>query len=185
MSIPASQHGVLIATVGRPHGVRGLVRLHAATEDAALAEALGPLRDEQGRMWRVEWRGAGIAALVDGNGSVVSDRDEAAKLVNLKLFAARDQLPEAEEDEFYHADLVGLRAISAQGEELGVVKLVHDYGAGVSLEIVGGAREMIVPFTVACVPEIDLAGGTVTVIPPAEIEVEGDLSADESVTVRQ
>jgi 16S rRNA processing protein RimM len=165
---------ILVATIGRPHGVRGLVRLHAATSDAASVETLGPLHDAQGRAFTIRWRGVGIAEITDGEGRIVADRDVAAKLVNVELFAARDALPEPDEDEFYHADLIGMAAVDPDGTDLGVVTIVHDYGAGVSLEL-RGARTIIVPFTRACVPKVDLAARRVTVVEPDEIELEGDL----------
>ncbi|GAJ29654.1 ribosome maturation factor RimM [Acidomonas methanolica] len=176
-------NAILVATVGRPHGVRGLVRLHAATEDPATIEALGDVRDAQGRAWRVEWRGSGIAALFDADGREIADRDAAARLTNLELFVARERLPDPDGDEFYHVDLIGLAAVTPEGEALGVVNVVHDYGAGVSLEI-AGARSLIVPFTKRCVPEIDLPSKRLVVVPPVEIEVEGDPSGPGDVAVR-
>ncbi|AQS87511.1 ribosomal RNA small subunit 16S rRNA processing protein RimM [Neoasaia chiangmaiensis NBRC 101099] len=184
MSQPANQHDILIATVGRPHGVRGLVHLHAATEDPAAVEDLGALYDGQGRAWTVSWRAPGIAVLTDASGASVADRDAAARLANLKLYVSRDRLPQVAEDEFYHADLLGLRAVTPEGAALGTVRLVHDYGAGVSLEIAGADRDWIVPFTRACVPVVDVAGNCLTVVPPHEIEVEGDLSGRDDVSVR-
>ena len=100
-------------------------------------------------------------------GGPLADRRGAEKLVNTRLYVARGQLPAAAEDEFYLADLVGLLAIGADGAELGRVAAVHDYGAGASLEV--GA--LLVPFTRACVPQVDLAAGRVVVVPPEEIEV--------------
>ncbi|CAI9120979.1 ribosome maturation factor RimM [Brytella acorum] len=184
MSLSAASRDILVATVGRPHGVKGLVHLHAATEDPATVEDLGALHDVQGRAWSVEWHGAGIAALRDASGRLLADRDAAARMTNVKLFVERDRLPEPEGDEFYHVDLVGLEARDRDGELLGQIREVHDYGAGVSLEVAGGPRDFIVPFTLACVPEVNIAGGVVTVVPPVEIEVEGDLSGAGDVEVR-
>ncbi|GBR11789.1 ribosome maturation factor RimM [Asaia spathodeae] len=175
---------ILVATVGRPHGVRGLVHLFAATDDPASVEEIGALQDEKGSVWRAEWQGHGIARLYDAAGRAVTDRDEAARLVNLKLYVERDCLPETEEDEFYHADLIGLRAETREGKVLGTVAIIHDYGAGVSLEITGNGQDLIVPFTHACVPEILFDQGRVIVEPPHEVEVEGDLSGKGDVAVR-
>ncbi|GAB6854786.1 ribosome maturation factor RimM [Asaia astilbis] len=175
---------ILVATVGRPHGVRGLVHLFAATDDPASVEEIGVLHDEKGSVWRAEWQGHGIARLFDASGRAITDRDEAARLVNLKLYVERDRLPDVEEDEFYHADLIGLRAETREGTVLGTVAIVHDYGAGVSLEITGNGQDLIVPFTQACVPEILFDQGRVIVEPPLEVEVEGDLSGKGDVAVR-
>ena len=80
------------------------------------------------------------------------------------------QLPEPEADEFYLADLIGLIAVDGDGATLGRVCAVHDYGAGASLEI-EGAKPLIVPFTQVCVPQVDVAGGRVTVVAPEGVDV--------------
>ncbi|GBR50549.1 ribosomal RNA small subunit 16S rRNA processing protein RimM [Neokomagataea thailandica NBRC 106555] len=178
-----SETDVLVATIGRPHGVRGLVRLHAATDDAESVEDLNPLHDEQGVVWNVRWVSLGVAALEDEQGVALADRTAAERLVNRRLYVAREDLPEADEDEFYHTDLVGMEAFSSEGLSFGVVTVVHDYGAGVSLEIVpsGDGKILLVPFTRACVPEVDLAARRLLVVPPHEIEVEGTLDGEVQV----
>jgi 16S rRNA processing protein RimM len=161
---------ILLGVIGRPHGVRGLVHVTSYTADPADLTAYGPLADERGRQFRLRWQGEGIARvaeIVAGKPEWVNDRDAAAKLTNVKLCIERDRLPATGEDEFYLADLVGLTAYRESGEELGRVAAVHDYGAGASLEIGG----LLVPFTRATVPEVDIAGGRVVVRPPAEVEV--------------
>jgi 16S rRNA processing protein RimM len=159
---------ILMGVVGRPHGVRGLLHVHSYTADPADLPEYGPFHDERGRVWTLRWLREGIAELselVNGRAVPVQDRDAAGLLVNLRLFADRERLPPADEEEFYLADLVGLEAVGADGAALGRVQAVHDYGAGASLEI--GA--LIVPFTRAAVPEIDLAAGRVTIVPPSEV----------------
>lgn len=184
MTCVTAPKDILIATVGRPHGVKGLVHLFAATDDPSFVETIGALRDEKGAVWKAEWQGHGIACLRDASGRAIADRDEAARLVNLKLYVERDRLPDVDEDEFYHADLIGLHAETREGKALGKVAVIHDYGAGVSLEISDGKQDLIVPFTHACVPEIDFDQGKVIVEPPHEVEVEGDLSGKGDVAVR-
>ena len=160
---------ILLGVIGRPHGVQGLVRITSYADDLA---AYGPLRDAQGRRFMVRGRGEGVAELAELIGGVpvkVADRTAAEKLVNVRLYVDRAQLPEPEADEFYLADLVGLAAFDADGAELGKVSAVHDYGAGASLEIVG-RTSTIVPFTHACVPQVDIAAGRITVALPEEIE---------------
>ncbi len=161
---------ILMGVVGRPHGVRGLVRVHAHAEDPASLSAYGPLIDEQGRRWTLTWRGAGVAALTGADGRPVADRTAAQALTNLRLYIERDRLPPPGEEEFYLSDLVGLRAVTPDGSELGAVSVVHDYGAGASLEIEGRVP-MLVPFTRACVPMVDVPAGRLVVVPPAEAEV--------------
>ncbi len=158
---------ILLGVVGRPHGVRGLLHVHSYTADPADLAAYGALVDDAGRRWTVAWRGEGVAELRDASGKGVADRTAAEKLVNTRLYIERECLPEPEDDEFYLADLVGLEAVAADGSALGRVDAVHDYGAGTSLEI--GA--LLVPFTRACVPTVDIAAGRLTVVPPEEVVV--------------
>jgi 16S rRNA processing protein RimM len=98
----------------------------------------------------------------------VADRDAADRLKGVKLFVPRDRLPSPEPGEFYHADLIGLRAVTCEGAEVGNVIAVHDFGAGAVLEIAGGSGELMVPFTDACVPTVDVEAGVVVVIIPEE-----------------
>lgn len=169
---------ILMGVVGRPHGVRGLVRLlsHASAPDALAAHAL---TDERGRAWRVTWRGEGIAALTEiATGRAVGDRDQAATLTNLRLYVDRAALPPPEDDEFYLADLEGLEARDEAGVAVGRVVAVHDYGAGTSLEIAAAdGRTRLVPFTRAAVPLVDVAGGTLTLVELDEIEIHDEADA--------
>ncbi len=133
--------------------------------------AYGALSDDRGRSFVLRMRGEGVAEIaevVSGVETKVSDRTAAEKLVNTRLYVERAQLPEPEADEFYLADLIGLAAVDANGAALGRVCAVHDYGAGASLEL-EGAKPLIVPFTQACVPRVDIAGGRVTVVPPEAV----------------
>jgi 16S rRNA processing protein RimM len=168
---------ILMGVVGKPHGVRGLLRVHSFTADPADLPSYAPLVDERGRTWSVTWRGEGVAELRDAAGRAVADRNEAEKLVNLRLFAPRDRLPPVEDaDEFYLADLVGLLAVDADGKTLGRVAALHDYGAGSSLEIQKATDSFFVPFTRAAVPVVDIPGGQVTIVLPDEIEVHDDIA---------
>ncbi len=165
------QSRILMGVLGRPHGVRGLMRVQSYAAEPEGLTAYGPLCDECGRWFSLRWRGEGVvevAETVAGRRVPVLDRNAAERLVNTRLFLPRERLPAPEPDEFYLADLVGLAAYAPDGSALGAVAAVHDYGAGASLEI--GAR--LVPFTRAAVPEIDLAAGRVTVAPPAERDAQ-------------
>ncbi len=154
-----------MGVIGRPHGVRGLLRVNAFTEDPeALADY--PLVDKTGRRFTLTWISDNIAQLTE-NGRKITDRNAAERLTNTELFAPRSALPDAEDEEFYLADLIGLQARDAAGAVLGTVAAVHDYGGGTSLEITPGA--VLVPFTRAAVPVVDLTAGHVVVSPPAEI----------------
>ena len=104
---------ILMGVVGRPHGVRGLVRVHSYTADPADLAGYGPLLDDAGQAWTLTWRGAGVAELRDAAGQPLPDRSAAERMVNAKLWLDRDRLPPPEEGEFYLADLVGMAALDS------------------------------------------------------------------------
>ena len=168
--MPANR--ILVGVIGRAHGVRGLLRVTSHTAEPADLASYGPLTSEDGRRFTVSWRGTGIAEvaeLTDGIARPVPDRTAAEKLTNTRLYIDRAQLPPPDDDEFYLADLIGMTAVDLAGVALGTVAVVHDYGAGTSLEI-AGAEPLIVPFTRDCVPSVDVAAGTVVIVQPAETE---------------
>ena len=163
---------ILIAVIGRPHGVRGLVHV---TAHAADVTAYGPLADDTGRRFVLRARGEDVFEVTELAGAVeakLADRTVAEKLTNVRLYVDRAQLPEPEADEFYLADLIGLAAVDPAGRRLGTIALVHDYGAGASLEIERkGAPPLLIPFTHAAVPEVDVAAGRVVVEVPELVDV--------------
>jgi 16S rRNA processing protein RimM len=171
---------ILLGVIGRAHGVRGLVRVTSHTADPADITAYGPLTDAKGRRFGLSWRGEGIAEVsewVNGVPVKVADRTAAERLTNTRLYVDRSTLPAPDDDEFYLADLIGLAAVDVDGAAVGVVSVVHDYGAGVSLEIEAEGRPvLILPFTKACVPEVDVVAGRVVVVRPAETVVTGEAS---------
>jgi 16S rRNA processing protein RimM len=154
---------ILLGEIGRPHGVRGLVRVRSFAAAPEGLTAYGPLRDERGRCFALTLLAEGLAR-IEG----VADRDAAAALTGTKLYVPRSALPAPEEEEFYLADLEGLAAVTEAGESLGIVRAVEDHGAGAFL-VLSGPPERLVPFTRACVPVVDVAGGRVVVVPPAEV----------------
>lgn len=161
-----------MGVVGRPHGVRGLLHVHSYTASPADLAGYGPLLDESGRAWTLAWRSEGVAVLSDAAGKTIADRAAAERMTNTRLYVDRDRLPPPDQGEFYLADLVGMAALDAAGRTVGRVTIVHDYGAGPSLEIDrDGAAPLLVPFTLACVPEVDPAAGTLVVTPPDEVLV--------------
>jgi len=169
---------ILLGVIGRAHGVRGLVRVTSHTADPSDMTAYGPLTDAKGRRFGLRWRGEGIAEVSEWVNDVpvkVTDRTAAERLTNTRLYVDRSALPAPDDDEFYLADLIGLTAVDADGAAVGVVSVVHDYGAGASLEIEAEGRPvLILPFTRACVPEVDVAGGRVVVVRPVETVVTGE-----------
>jgi 16S rRNA processing protein RimM len=158
---------VCVAQIGAPHGVRGEVRLWTFTGDPMAVAQYGPLETEDGKrsfeIGTVRPAKDHLVARLRG----VDDRTAAEQLTNTKLFVPRERLPETDDDEFYHADLVGLRVEDESGVEIGAVLAVHNFGAGDILEIQppeGGT--MLLPFTEAIVPEVDIKGGRLVAVLP-------------------
>lgn len=163
---PASKK-LCVGIVTGPHGIRGAVRLKSFTAEPSDIGAYGPLSDEAGlRRFTLRITGVVKGAII-AEISGVGDRNAAETLKGLQLFVDRDQLPPAAEEEFYHADLIGLRAELANGDVLGTVSALHDFGAGQSLEIATGGRgTILVPFTKSAVPLIEVAAGRLVIDPP-------------------
>ncbi len=164
---------ICVAQIGAAHGIRGEVRLRSFTQDPMAITAYGPLESEDGtRRFKIEaLRPAKDHFVARLTG--VPDRDTAEKLTNLKLYVSRDRLPPIEDDgTFYHADLIGLSAVTPDGAALGTVTAVHNFGAGDLIEIkpAGGGEPLMVPFTDAAVPEIDIAAGRIVVVPLTSTE---------------
>ena len=168
---------ICVARIGAAHGVRGAVKLWTFTEDPFAVKQYGPLATRDGaRQFEVtqarEARDHLVATLKG-----VTTREEAERLNGIELYIGRDQLPATDEGEYYHADLIGLAAVTAADETIGRVIAIHNFGAGDIIEIAPphGAT-LLLPFTNAVVPTVDIAGGRVVVELPQEIEgeIEGD-----------
>ncbi|KQQ79738.1 ribosome maturation factor RimM [Aureimonas sp. Leaf324] len=163
----APRDSILLAVIGGAHGIKGEVRVRSFTEDPEDLGAYGPLTDAKGRRYTV------VSARAQKNVVVVrfkevADRNAAELLNGTELFVDRAALPEEGEDEFYQADLVGLVARLVDGTVIGEVVAFHDFGAGDILEIVPeGSKGVMIPFTEAAVPEIDLDLGFILVEPVA------------------
>jgi 16S rRNA processing protein RimM len=160
---------VCMGVVGAPHGVRGAVRIKSFTDEPDAIARYGTLEDESGeRQFTVRVVGAAKGeGMVIAQLSGIADRDCAVALRGLRLYAPRAALPATAEDEFYYADLVGLTAALEDGAKLGTVIAVHDFGAGDMIEIGrDAAAPVLVPFTRAAVPIVDIAGGRVVIDPP-------------------
>ena len=164
---------ICVARIGAAHGVRGEVKLWSFTEDPAAVAHYGPLETQDGtRCFEIEALRAAkdhFVARLAG----VSDRDAAEKLRNIELYIPRARLPKIEEtDTFYHADLVGLDAVTPAGARVGIVHALHNFGAGDIIEIApaGGGDPLMLPFNETTVPKIDVAARQIVVMPPAETE---------------
>jgi 16S rRNA processing protein RimM len=165
---------VCVAAVAGAHGVRGALRLRCFTADPAGVAAYGPVRDRHGReLFELTVTGLakdGVIATASG----IATREQAEALRGTELFVPRQSLPEPGEGEFYYADLIGLPVVDSTGADRGKVASVANHGAGDVLEIVDTAgRSLLLPFTRAAVPEIDLARGRIVIDPPVERSWEG------------
>jgi 16S rRNA processing protein RimM len=162
---------ICVARIGAPHGVRGAVKLWTFTEDPLAVKRYGPLLTKDGvRQFEVtsarEAKGHLVATLKG-----IATREDAERLNGIELYVAREKLPDTDEDEYYHVDLIGLTAVNAANEPLGRVIAIHNFGAGDIIEIAppSGAT-MLLPFTNAVVPTVDVAAGRVVIELPDEIE---------------
>jgi 16S rRNA processing protein RimM len=136
----------------------------AAPEDVA---RYGPLGDESGaRHFELQLIGAGKGVVL-ARLSGVDDRNQAETLRGQRLYLPRSALPQTAAEEYYHADLIGLEAVLGDGTPVGRVRAIHDFGAGDTLELERpGAPPVMVPFTRAVVPSIELAAGRLVLDPP-------------------
>ncbi|MCX7321810.1 MAG: ribosome maturation factor RimM [Hyphomicrobiales bacterium] len=170
---------ICVARIGAPHGVRGQVRLWTFTEDPYAVLDYGPLATKDGKRTieidNVREAKGHLVATLKG----VADRDAAARLNGIELYVARDALPDTEDGEYYHADLIGLAAVNTAGETIGRVLAMHDFGAGDIIEIAPpSGPTLLLPFTDAVVPTVDIAAGKVVVEMPGEIVGDGPEAAD-------
>ena len=158
---------VCLGVVTGPHGVQGAVRIKSFTEEPEDIAHYGPLADDSGRRsFELELIGA-AKGVVLAHLSGVEDRDQAEALRGLRLHLPRAALPQTEAEEYYHADLIGLEAVLGDGTPVGRVRAIYDFGAGDTLELTRpGASPVMVPFTRAVVPSIELAAGRLVLDPP-------------------
>jgi 16S rRNA processing protein RimM len=167
-NLPGSAGRVCVAQIGAAHGIRGELRLKSFTAEPMAVAQYGPLESEDGA------RQFEIASLRPGNDILiarlkgVADRTAAEALCNIRLYVPRARLAEPEDGEFYHADLVGLAAFDASDRRLGAVTAVHNFGAGDLLEVApeAGGPTVLVPFTKAIVPVVDIAARRLVIDPP-------------------
>jgi 16S rRNA processing protein RimM len=187
----ARQDFILMGRFGSPHGVRGDIRLQSFTADPRAIASYGPLFDNSGaRRFVLANVRPQVKDMLVARVEGVGDRAGAQALTGVELFLPRECLPPPEEDEFYLADLEGLRAETADGAVLGRVVALRNFGAGDILEVAplahdpekltdfsdkimrkkAGGETLLFPFTKAVVPIVDVAGGRVVIAPPEEME---------------
>ncbi len=162
---------VCVAQIGAAHGLKGEVRLRSFTQDPRAVARYGALQSEDGKSrFEIETlrpaKDCFVARLAG-----VRDRNAAEALRNVKLYIPRERLPATDDAEtFYHADLIGLAAVGTDGAALGTVCAIHNFGAGDIIEIApsGGGEPLMLPFTDAIVPKVDVKAGRIVVAPPQQ-----------------
>ena len=159
---------VCVGRIAGAHGVQGHVRIASYTDNPLDIAAYGPVTDADGRrsftITPIRMAKAHVVARLKG----IDDRNQAEALKGVTLFVSREALPEPEDDEFYWEDLIGLRAETVEGEALGSVLSVQDFGGGTLLEVGESHRlSVMVPFTREIVPVVDLRAGLLAIDPPA------------------
>jgi 16S rRNA processing protein RimM len=171
---------ILLGQIINAHGIRGELRVRSFTADPAAIADYGPLStiagDRRFALKIVRVTDKGIIARIKG----VDDRTAAEALQGTELYVDRALLPGATTDEYYHADLIGLRAQTPDGETIGRIVSVQNFGAGDLIEMLpdaGGPSEFI-PFEKAWVPHVDIGTGIVVVDRPAYGDTED--AADDS-----
>ncbi len=162
--MPKPENPIQMAVIGAAHGIKGELRVKTFTADPLALGDYGPLYSRDGRAFEViDIRPANTVVIVRFKN--VKDRNAAEALAGTELFIDRSALPdEGEEDEFYHADLIGLAVKDETGATIGKVSAVQNFGGGDILEIVhAGKKGVLIPFTQAAVPDIDVKAGFVRV----------------------
>ncbi len=176
---------VCLGMIAGAHGVRGELRVQSYTREPRDMTRYGALSDETGK------RRFALALLRVARGQLImraadiADRDTAQALAGTRLYVERAALPEPAEDEYYQSDLIGLAVASENGAAFGKICALHDFGAGdlVEIERPDGERIML-PFTRAVFPRVDVAGGRAVVEPPGEVDAEdqtGEKLAEEEL----
>ncbi|KEO54013.1 ribosome maturation factor RimM [Thioclava pacifica] len=162
---------VCVGAIAGAFGVQGEVRLKSFCAEPEDIVDYAPLYTEDGSrsfdvtLSRPLKNGLGVHL------SGVETKEQADALRGVTLWTERENLPSLPDDEFYHADLIGLEVVDTGGAKLGTVRAVHNHGAGDFLEIFAPGRKqaLLLPFTKAAVPTVDLAAGRIVADPPEDL----------------
>jgi 16S rRNA processing protein RimM len=186
---PSTQQSrrVLLGQIAGVHGIRGHVLVRTYTAEPSGIANYGPLENKAAnrtfKLKIIRTTDKGVVAAIDG----IADRTAAEGLRGTDLYVLRSQLPAAAVGEYYHHDLIGLKAVSTDGTQLGTVIAVQNYGAGDLLEVqnVGQSQTDLIPMTSDCVPEIDLDRGIAVINPPLLVDDDEALGSDTEVDPKQ
>lgn len=159
---------ICVAAIAGAFGVHGDVRLKSFTADPSALEDYAPLATQDNAQSFTLYLTGRTKNALTGRLSGVSSKEQADALKGMKLFVPRNRLPDLPDDEFYHADLVGLHVFDRGGQDWGYVITVQNHGASDLLEIQGPnlKASILLPFTCAAVPTIDLTQGKIIIDPP-------------------
>lgn len=161
---------ICVGAIAGAFGVAGEVRLKSFCTVPEAIGTYGPLFTEDGsRSFKVKLTrpvAGGLGARLSG----VATKEDADALRGTTLWVSRDRLPAAGDDEYYHTDLIGLAVHDTGGALLGRVSAVHNHGAGDLIEVAGPDGGLLLPFTRAIVPTVDLAAGRIVVDPPEGLD---------------
>ncbi len=171
----ANQNTICVGAIMGSFGVRGEVRIKSFCAEPSDIATYGPLSTEDGsRQFKITLTRpvkTGFGAKLSG----VTTKEQADALRGTRLHAPRTALPNLPDDEFYHTDLIGLDVLDTGGVTIGKVSAVHNHGAGDLLEIKGRGlgSGLLVPFTLAAVPTVDLTAGRLILDPPTGLLDDG------------
>ncbi len=162
---------VCLGAIAGAHGVRGELKVKTFTENPLDLSAYGVLQNEDGSQFfeitSITANKIGACIRLKG----VSSKEAAQALKGTRLYVPRPRLPELTvAEDFYHSDLLGLKAINNIGEDVGTITAVHNFGSGDLLEIGARGSSFFIPFTKACVPEIDIGTGQLVIIAPIMVQ---------------
>ena len=171
---------ILVGQIGAAHGIKGEVRIATHTQDPKAIGRYGPLdTDRPGlvvTITRLRLNKNVVIAHIEG----VSDRTAAERLNGVNLYIDRSRLPATEdEDDFYHADLIGLEARLETGVVLGTVSAIPNFGAGDLIEVRDpqSGDTFLYPFTKAVVPIVRIEEGYLVIVVPLDAP-EGEEEPD-------
>ncbi|WP_108880426.1 ribosome maturation factor RimM [Anderseniella sp. Alg231-50] len=158
---------IVLGVITGVHGIQGEVKLKSFTAEPEAIASYGPLDTSNGTVLKIKSLKVHkdqFRARIEG----VTDRNTAETLRGLELSIARDRLPEPEDDEVYHADLIGLSVLDQTGTRIATVVDIVDFGAGELLELKlhDVKSTVLMPFSRQTVPDISLDAGTLTIDPP-------------------
>jgi len=178
---------ICMGKITSAHGIQGAVKVQSYTEDPLSILDYNPLWNHSCSrsfaLKKLSMNKEMLIVKIEG----VTDRNEAEKLRGTELYAPRDALPEVDEEEFYHEDLIGLEVRLESGEVFGKVASIQNYGAGdvVIVHEANSRKEACFSFTKAIFPEIHLSEGYLVLCPPETEDLNDDIKSDKNTNGKE